>query len=95
MKAEDYVIKFFKEADLNAIKIPETNERTPDFLITDEVNILVELKEKIDSESLEKQRKNSFDNDEIFERTQILNYRNRMSGVITVSYTHLTLPTKA
>lgn len=82
MKAEDYVVTFFEAANLVAKKIPETNEKTPDFLISDEVNILVELKEKVDSDELVNRREDNFKNDEVFKHTQVLSYRNRLSGII-------------
>ena len=79
---EKYVETFFEAAKLKAKKIPESNEKTPDFLISDEVNILVELKEKRDDEKDLSKRQCSFDEDEIFEHVQGLGYRNRLSGII-------------
>lgn len=82
MNFEDYVIKFFNAAKLKAKKIPESDEKTPDFLISDEVNILVELKEKNDSTEAEGHRETAFSQNKLFEHTSILSYRNRLSGII-------------
>lgn len=82
MDFEKYVEVFFEAAKLKARKIPESNEKTPDFIITDDVNILVELKEKQDDQKDYNKRESTFANDEIFEHVQKLGYRNRLSGII-------------
>lgn len=52
MNLEDKVKQFFMDFGLNARKIPESHEKSPDFEIKDDLSILVEVKEKFDDEKL-------------------------------------------
>jgi hypothetical protein len=79
---EAYAIDFFKAANLEASKIPESSDKTPDFIIFDDVNILVEVKEKQDDKKIEAKRNDAFEKNEIFEHVQGLGYKNRLSGII-------------
>lgn len=82
MDFESYAIDFFKAANLNAKKIPESNEKTPDFIIFDGVNILVEVKEKQENKKVIAKRDDTFNKCEVFENIQSLGYKNRLSGII-------------
>jgi hypothetical protein len=79
---EAYAIDLFKAANLDAKKIPESSEKTPDFIIFDDVNILVEVKEKQDNKKVIAERDDAFKKGEVFERVQGLGYKNRLSGIV-------------
>ncbi len=82
MNFEHYVIEFFKEAGVEATKIPESDEKTPDFQLVDEVCILVEVKEKTDSAETISKREKTLRTSDVYENIQDTGYRNRLSGII-------------
>lgn len=87
---EDYVVEFFSRVGINAQKIPESNEKSPDFLIEyNGVKILVELKTKFDNQSLIKRRKEAFKNDQIFEYVTVGQRQNSISSSIEKAYRQL------
>ncbi|WP_028863989.1 hypothetical protein [Psychromonas aquimarina] len=79
---ENDVIEYFKKFSVEAQKIKESDEKTPDFLIQQEETILIELKEKSDEEALHKAQEEELANGEVFEHINTTGYRNRISGVI-------------
>lgn len=80
---EQKVLEFFKKIGVVINKIPESSEKSPDFIILDgDSRILVELKTKFDSESLVNQRKFKLDKNEMFEKTTVLKRTNTLSGII-------------
>jgi hypothetical protein len=80
---EDYVIEYLENFSVVAEKIPESNEKTPDFLIEQEETVLIELKEKSDSEDKHKEQKEVLDNNSVYEHITTTGHNNRISGVIT------------
>jgi hypothetical protein len=80
---EDYVIQYLEKFSVIAKKIPESNEKTPDFLIEQEETVIIELKEKNDSEEKYKEQKETLENDEVYEHIASTGHNNRISGVIT------------
>lgn len=77
---EDYVINFFSAYGLRAVKIPESSEESPDFLIEcGDERILVELKTKVDNNDLIEKIERHFEKDEIFQRSTIIARSNAIS----------------
>lgn len=79
---ESYLIDYLGKFDVLAEKIPESGDKTPDFLINQEEKVLIELKEKVDTDSQYEEKERAFDNDEVFEYANTSGYRNRLSGII-------------
>ena len=80
---EDYVVKYLENFSVIATKIPESNEKTPDFLIEQEESVLIELKEKTDSEEKHEEQKEAFAQNNVYEHIATTGHNNRISGVIT------------
>ena len=77
---EDYVINFFSGYGLRAVKIPESSEESPDFLIEcGDERILVELKTKVDNKDLIEKRERSFEKGEMFEKSTVIARNNAIS----------------
>ena len=79
---EDYVIKYLEKFCVIAKKIPESNEKTPDFLIEQEETVLIELKEKNDSKETYQEQKQVLEGDEVYEHIASTGHNNRISDVI-------------
>ncbi len=90
LEDEDLVIAIFDFFGFKAEKIPESNEKSPDFIIeTDSKRILIELKTKYDSREFNKKRNNSLSSNGIFEHRDVLNRSNTMSRIIKDGYKQL------
>ena len=79
---ENDVIEYLKKFSVEAQKIKESNEKTPDFLIEQEEVILIELKEKSDEEALHQAQEKELAKGDVFEHLNTTGYKNRISGVI-------------
>jgi len=80
---EQEVLEFFESVGFTVKKIPESSEESPDFLIVDEESkVLVELKTKLDSESLINKRESKLEKGEMFEKSTVLKRTNTLSGII-------------
>ncbi|HAS6364255.1 TPA: hypothetical protein RQJ98_004576 [Vibrio vulnificus] len=79
---ENEVIEYFKKFSVEARKIAESDEKTPDFLIEQEEVVLIELKEKSDDEALHQREQKELAEGGVFEHVGTTGYRNRISGVI-------------
>ena len=84
MVEDELAIKaFFEEEGFSVEKIPESSEESPDFIVDDgKSRILVELKTKLDSESVIKSREEKLSSGEIYEKVSVLGRRNRISGIL-------------
>ncbi len=87
---EKLVIDIFNFFGFKAEKIPESNEKSPDFIINnDNKKILVELKTKYDSEDFLEIRENELNHTDVYEYHDILKRSDRMSGLIRDAYKQL------
>ena len=77
---EDYVIDFFHSFGLQAVKIEESIDESPDFIIEYAgEKILIELKTKVDDKELIKARETAFENDVPYERATVIARSNPIS----------------
>ncbi|WP_435133885.1 hypothetical protein [Plesiomonas shigelloides] len=81
-KLEANVIEYLKKFSVLAEKIDESNEKTPDFLVIQEEIVLIELKEKMDSEEVHASKEEKLSRGEMFQYTSSMAYKNRLAGVI-------------
>ena len=79
---EDTVIDYLKKFEVIAEKIEETNEKTPDFIVRGKENVLIELKEKFDAQTVHEDQKHTLDSGDIYERTHTTGYWQTISNVI-------------
>lgn len=87
---EKHISDFFAEYGLQAHKIRESDEKSPDFYIEAHgAKILVELKTKFDDEELMKSREKAFAKDELFEYSTIWDRKNSISSAISKAYKQL------
>ena len=89
-QVENQVIEFFSLYGISAEKIPESSEKTPDFLVKlAGCKILVELKTKIDSKELIEKREDAFKKGEMYEHTAVIARNNPISKRISTAYKQL------
>ncbi|MDP2562946.1 hypothetical protein [Psychrobium sp. 1_MG-2023] len=79
---EDTVIGYLKKFDLIAEKIEETEEKTPDFIVRGKDNVLIELKEKFDAQTVHEEQKSTLESGEVYQRTHTTGYWRTISNVI-------------
>jgi hypothetical protein len=87
---EEYAIEILKYFDIKAIKIEESNTKSPDFLI--ELNgkkILIELKSKYDDSELIETREDMLNDNKIHQQIDILKHSNTISGITNKAYKQL------
>lgn len=90
MSKEQLVQEIFKHFGFRAEKIPECNEKTPDFIVKDSgLTFLVELKEKYDSPEFTQNRAQVLEKGDHFEHVEIMRRNNSISKRITQSYEQL------
>lgn len=85
MDEEKFIIEVFKSLKYDAKKIPESDNKTPDFLVssnTDNHTYLVELKTKFDNENKINKRKEKLLEGEVVLDVDSIHRKNRISGVI-------------
>lgn len=80
---ENQVIDYFSQFCVVVSKIPESDEKTPDFLIDQEERVLIELKEKKDKEELHESKESVLSEGEIYEHFHTMGHNKRISGVIS------------
>ena len=80
---ENTVIDYLTKFDVIAEKIEETKEKTPDFIIRGEDNVLIELKEKFDADIEHEAQESTLAKGEVFQRTHTTGYWNSISSVIS------------
>lgn len=80
---ENTVIDYLTKFDVIAEKIEETKEKTPDFIVRGEDNILIELKEKFDADIEHETQESTLAKGDVFQRTHTTGYWNSISNVIT------------
>jgi len=84
MDYEPLVKRFFIDLGYHVEKIPETDEKTPDFLIFDDTSsFLLELKTKLPSEAENEERRKLLDAGKIHSIHEEIVRKNRLSGIIT------------
>jgi len=89
-KNEQVVIDFFSLFDLQAEKIPESEEKTPDFFLeSNGKKILIELKTKLDDSNLLKKQEEVYRQSKIFEHIDVLERKNSISGRTKKAYKQL------
>lgn len=74
----DYLLKF----DVVANKIKESNEKTPDFIVHGNENVLIELKEKFDADEVHKEKLSTLEQGGIYQRTHTTGFWKTISNVI-------------
>ncbi|WP_105255175.1 hypothetical protein [Pseudoalteromonas sp. T1lg75] len=80
---ENTVIDYLSKFDVIAEKIEETKEKTPDFIVRGEDNVLIELKEKFDADIEHETQESTLAKGDVFQRTHTTGYWNSISSVIT------------
>ncbi|EGQ8028932.1 hypothetical protein ACWOKN_004326 [Vibrio vulnificus] len=86
MKIKDYeneVLEYFQKLSFSIEKIPESNEKTPDFLISGSEKILIELKAKFDAKELRDEQENVLTSGEVFQHGELTGYTNKVAKVIS------------
>ncbi len=87
---EQLVAEIFGDYGLVAQKIPECDEKSPDFLIQDKGRrYLVELKTKYDSPEIVEEREAALEKPGIYEHHSVLQRTNTMSGIVGDAYEQL------
>ncbi len=87
---EQHAVELLKQLGLKAEKIPESDEKSPDFIVkTDSKKVLIELKTKYDSPEFVEKRDTALDLDGEFEHVGVLRRTNTISGLITEAYKQL------
>ncbi|ELV8759176.1 hypothetical protein ACA895_004056 [Vibrio vulnificus] len=79
---EKDVIKFFKSIDMNAAKILECDQKTPDFLLEDHETTLVELKVKLDTKESLTEKESVFADGNVFEHAEHIAYTGKIANVV-------------
>lgn len=82
--SEQWVQNYFGEQGFHVEKIPESKDESPDFLVItqSDTRLLIELKQKFNSESFEDRKNEALDNGEIFESFDVLSRTSLFSKVI-------------
>lgn len=86
MKNENYekeVIEFFERLSMSIKKIPESSEKTPDFLIDSFERVLIELKAKFDSKELQLEQKQALDKGDVFQHGELTGYTGKIAKIIS------------
>ena len=87
---ENRIIEFFNRFDIRAEKIPESDEKTPDFFIEHKGDrILIELKSRFDSDELTEKRENDFKKGQIHEFNTMISRDNQTSNRVKDAYKQL------
>ncbi|USD53706.1 hypothetical protein [Vibrio sp. SCSIO 43155] len=79
---ENRVIDYFQNLSFAIEKIPESNEETPDFLISGTERILIEQKTKFDDIELYEEQKNALDSGEVFQHGELTGYTSKIAKII-------------
>lgn len=86
MQNKDYereVIKFFKRLSMPIQKVPESSEKTPDFLIEGNERVLIELKVKFDSKELHQEQKETLDSGGVYQHSELTGYTGKIAKIIS------------
>ena len=71
---ESEVIKYLEQFSVKASKIAESSEKTPDFIIHQEEIVLIELKEKFDTEEKHQNKENVLNAGDIYTSSNSMGY---------------------
>lgn len=80
---ETNVIDYLKKFGINAEKITESSQKTPDFIVRGNPNVLIELKEKFDEESVHLDKESTLESGEVYQYSGSTGYWNSVSKVIS------------
>ncbi|WP_134771077.1 hypothetical protein [Vibrio splendidus] len=86
MKNENYekeVIQYFERLSMPIRKIPESSEKTPDFLIESDERVLIELKAKFDLKELHLKQKDTLDTGKVFQHGELTGYTGKVAKIIS------------
>jgi hypothetical protein len=90
MSQEELITHILEHWGLDVTKIPETDDKTPDFLaVGEDSSYLIELKTKSPNPELLERREAALSTGELFEEFLPMQRRNRLSGVIRSASTQL------
>lgn len=79
---ENKVIEYFRNLSFSIEKIPESNEKTPDFLISGTERILIEQKTKFDDRELYEEQEDVLNSGEVFQHGELTGYTSKIAKII-------------
>jgi hypothetical protein len=80
---EQSVINYLSKFQITAEKIPESNEKTPDFIIRGNPNVLIELKEKFNEPSVHLDKETTLNAGETYQYSHTTGYWRTVATVIS------------